>query len=1238
MTELINDNQPESPSSALDQPILARINFDLEKAIFLAFFILALITRLWGVGDRVVSHDESLHTQYSYQYYNGDGYAHSPLMHGPTLFHFTALSFWLFGDSDASARIPVAIIGSILVILPYFLKQWTGSLGAIVASFLLLISPYITYYSRYIRHDIPIITAAVIVFIAILHYLRERKDKYLWWFAVGLALMFTTMETSYIYVAIFGSFLVVALVVRIAASPWLRERWPAVRLPLLVVVLAGILFAAGFGLQHYAPRALAEATPQAGTATEEGFAADPNETLETGPQVEQEAASVTAGRWLQLGGLFLLAGSLFWTATRMRPFIDQYPEFDLVLLFTTLVLPAATAFLVVIAGEDPLAHTVNVCQLAGQETMSAFTLLINRLSNATCREAFLSSPIALTGAFLILTLVISILVGLWWNRRRWLIAAAIYHGIFLVFYTSFFTNPPGWASGMVGSLGYWLAQQEVQRANQPMGFYFLVLPLYEFLPLLLTLGAAYLYAKKHSLNKLLAYLVTLILITLLVFSFSNWYFRQGVENPEAMGNTPGLLLGGLVLLAGLAFAVWYWLIEKRGRPLDVAGEPWSWRDVLTLETFLGFVPYLLWWFVLSWIIYTYAGEKMAWLSSHFVFPMVLLAGWFVNEVVASANKVELKSRRFALLVGLTALFLLAAALFFAPIFLGRIDLGGQQAGNLSGLGRVLGLLLLAGALLYFVLRVGRSMAAGTRRRAWLFAALILLALLTIRFTYMASFPNADYVTEFMVYAHGAPATKSQVLPQLEELSVRLEGDKSIQVAYDNDSSWPFTWYLRDYPNRLYFGENPGRNIAEAPVVIVGSFNWDKVEPLLGDDYASNTYTFLWWPTEAYRNISWAAVLGDPKVEPEFRRGIFNPDVRQALWDIFFYRDYQRYGEVFGGDFSPGQWQPRHDLRMYIRKDVLANIWDYGVAAIASEPPVDPYAEGDRQLQPEQVIGQPGTEPGQFMLPRNVAVGPDGLLYIADSGNHRIQVFDADGRYVRSWGEFGTGPGQFNEPWSLAVDDHQVVVADTWNHRLQKFTLDGQWLATIGESGSPETFDSGGGLFFGPRDVLILPDGNLLVTDTGNHRLQLFDAEGKFIRAVGGNGALPGQFFEPVGLALGSDGSIFVADTWNGRIQRLDASLQPVSEWPVDAWAGDSINNKPYLAVSDDGTVYVTDPEGYRVLIFDVNGNYLGRFGQYSPDTDGFGLPNGLALDAQGDLYVADANNNRLLRFDVTGSG
>ena len=97
------------------------------------------------------------------------------------------------------------------MVLPYFLRNWIGRLGAITASFILLISPYITYYSRYIRHDIYIIAAAVITFIAIQYYLRDRKEKYIWWLAVGLALMFTTMETSFLYVAIFGSFLVLKL-------------------------------------------------------------------------------------------------------------------------------------------------------------------------------------------------------------------------------------------------------------------------------------------------------------------------------------------------------------------------------------------------------------------------------------------------------------------------------------------------------------------------------------------------------------------------------------------------------------------------------------------------------------------------------------------------------------------------------------------------------------------------------------------------------------------------------------------------------------------------------------------------------------------------------------------------------------------------------------------------------------------------------------------------------------------
>jgi hypothetical protein len=487
----VPEETPAQPQADfLSRPITSAFNLDWEKAIYLLFILLALVTRLWAVGDRVVSHDESLHTQYSYQYYNGDGYTHTPLMHGPSLFHATALSFWLFGDSDTSARIPVALIGTLLVVLPYFLRDWLGKWGAITASFLLLISPYITYYSRYIRHDIYIIAAAVITFIAIHYYMRQRRDKYVWWFAAGMGLMFTTMETSFIYVAIFGSFLALRLGARIVTASWFPEALPRLRTPLLVIGAALLLFAAGLIGQKVATRALEEEAATPAVSTEEGFAADPDEALAATAEQPAETGTIKLTRWAQIGGLLLLSAGLFLAAVNMRAQLDDYPEFDIVILFTTLTLPAISAFLIVTAGGDPLAYTIKTCELAGQETMSAMQLFLGRALNATCRSAFLSSSVVLSSLFLVLTLVVSLLVGLWWNRRRWLIAAAIYYGIFIVLFTSVFSNPSGLASGLIGSLGYWLEQQAVQRANQPGHFYFIVMPLYEFLPLLFTFAAA----------------------------------------------------------------------------------------------------------------------------------------------------------------------------------------------------------------------------------------------------------------------------------------------------------------------------------------------------------------------------------------------------------------------------------------------------------------------------------------------------------------------------------------------------------------------------------------------------------------------------------------------------------------------------------------------------------------------------------------------------------------------------
>ena len=102
----------------------------------------------------MLHHDESLHAVYSWYLYVGKGYVHDPMMHGPFLFELNALVYFLLGATDATARVAPALFGTILVGLPYFLRDRVGRTGALVGSVLLTFSPTILYYSRFIRHDI----------------------------------------------------------------------------------------------------------------------------------------------------------------------------------------------------------------------------------------------------------------------------------------------------------------------------------------------------------------------------------------------------------------------------------------------------------------------------------------------------------------------------------------------------------------------------------------------------------------------------------------------------------------------------------------------------------------------------------------------------------------------------------------------------------------------------------------------------------------------------------------------------------------------------------------------------------------------------------------------------------------------------------------------------------------------------------------------------------------------------
>jgi len=219
---------------------------------FLILVLTALAMRFWDMGSQALHHDESLHATYSWYLYQGRGYIHNPLMHGPFQFFGTAGVFWLLWDSDATARVLPALFGTALVAVPMLLRRYLGRNGALVTSVLLAFSPTMLYFSRFARNDIIMAVWAVLLVAFMWRYMDTRKVWYLVLTAGVLALSFSTKETTYILVIILGGY----LLVRSAKDvfPWivgrkrLRDFSPAGELLVLMGTLSLPLGSAGIAL------------------------------------------------------------------------------------------------------------------------------------------------------------------------------------------------------------------------------------------------------------------------------------------------------------------------------------------------------------------------------------------------------------------------------------------------------------------------------------------------------------------------------------------------------------------------------------------------------------------------------------------------------------------------------------------------------------------------------------------------------------------------------------------------------------------------------------------------------------------------------------------------------------------------------------------------------------------------------------------------------------------------------
>ncbi|XP_042897019.1 RING finger protein nhl-1 [Parasteatoda tepidariorum] len=273
------------------------------------------------------------------------------------------------------------------------------------------------------------------------------------------------------------------------------------------------------------------------------------------------------------------------------------------------------------------------------------------------------------------------------------------------------------------------------------------------------------------------------------------------------------------------------------------------------------------------------------------------------------------------------------------------------------------------------------------------------------------------------------------------------------------------------------------------------------------------------------------------------------------------------------------------------------------------------------------FGSRGTEHGGFTWPRGVSVGADNTIVVADSNNHRVQVFSASGKYIQEFGTYGSADGEFDCLAGVTVNRiGQFIVSDRYNHRLQVFDPNGRFIRAFGHEGRSD------GKFNYPWGVATDNLGFIYVCDKENHRIQVFQGDGTYVTKFGGIGQRPGELEHPHYVAVSTTNRVIVSDSNNHRIQIYDVNGRLLSTFGTEGSEEGQFKYPRGVAVDDQGYLIVGDSGNNRIQIFHPDGTFLKAFGTWGSGDGEFKGLEGIAVSPTGQILACDRENHRIQVF------